>query len=60
MKTANKYDAFMKAKKVIKSCITAEHIRAARRYYYLFYDMYKDDFLKQELDNAFVYGNKNL
>ena len=55
MKTANKYDAFMKAKKVIKSCTTTEHIKAARRYYYLFCDMYKDNFLKRELDNAFVY-----
>jgi len=49
----NKYDAFMKAKRVIESCKTYEQLTNARKYYHLFEDMYHDTFLNSELDAIF-------
>lgn len=49
----NKYDAFMKAKRVIESCKTHAQLINARKYYHLFEDMYHDTFLNSELDAIF-------
>ncbi len=49
----NKYDAFMKAKRVIESCKTNDQLINARKYYYLFEDMYHDTYLNSELDTIF-------
>lgn len=49
----NKYDAFMKAKRVIESCKTDAQLINARNYYYLFENMYQDTFLNYELDTIF-------
>lgn len=49
----NKYDAFMKAKRVIESCKTYTQLTNARKYYHLFEDMYHDTFLNAELDTIF-------
>ena len=49
----NKYDAFMKAKRVIESCKTYDQLTNARKYCHLFEDMYNDTFLNSELDTIF-------
>lgn len=49
----NKYDAFMKAKRVIESCETYAQLTNARKYCHLFEDMYNDTFLNSELDTIF-------
>ena len=49
----NKYDAFMKAKRVIESCKTFDQLTNARKYYYLFEDMYNDTFLNSELNTLY-------
>ena len=56
IQTKNKYDAFMKAKRVIESCKTFDQLTNARKYYYLFEDMYNDTFLCSELNN--IYFNR--
>ena len=53
IQTKNKYDAFMKAKRVIESCKTYEQLTNARKYYRLFEDMYQDTFLSSELNTIF-------
>lgn len=53
IQTKNKYDAFMKAKRVIESCKTYAQLTNARKYYHLFEDMYHDTFLNAELDTIF-------
>lgn len=53
MKKKNKYDAFMKAKRVIDSCKTYAQLTNARKYYHLFENMYHDTFLNSELDTIF-------
>lgn len=53
MKKSNKYDAFMKAKRVIDSCKTHAQLTVARKYYYLFEDMYQDTFLNSELNTLY-------
>lgn len=53
MKKKNKYDAFMKAKRVIESCKTYTQLTVARKYYYLFEDMYNDTFLNSELNKLY-------
>lgn len=53
IQTKNKYDAFMKAKRVIESCKTYEQLVNARKYYRLFEDMYQDTFLSSELNTIF-------
>lgn len=53
MKKKNKYDAFLKAKRVIESCKTYAQLTAARKYYYLFEDMYQDTFLSSELNTLY-------
>ena len=49
----NKYDAFMKAKRVIESCKTYAQLTNARKYCHLFEDMYQDIFLGSELNTIF-------
>lgn len=49
----NKYDAFMKAKRVIESCKTYEQLTNAGKYRDLFRDMYNDTFLNSKLDTIF-------
>lgn len=53
IQTKNKYDAFMKAKRVIESCKTFNQLTNARKYYYLFEDMYNDTFLNSELNTLY-------
>lgn len=53
IQTKNKYDAFMKAKRVIESCKTYAQLVNARKYYRLFEDMYQDTFLSSELNTIF-------
>lgn len=53
MRKVNKYDAFMKAKRVIESCKTYAQLTNARKYYHLFEDMYHDTYLNSELDTIF-------
>ena len=53
MRKVNKYDAFMKAKHVIESCKTYAQLTVARKYYYLFEDMYQDTFLNSELNTLY-------
>lgn len=49
----NKYDAFLKAKRVVESCKTYEQLTNARKYCNLFEDMYHDTFLNSELNTIF-------
>ena len=49
----NKYDAFMKAKRVIESCKTYAQLINARKYCNLFENMYHDTYLNSELDTIF-------
>ena len=53
IQTKNKYDAFIKAKRVIESCKTFNQLTNARKYYYLFEDMYNDTFLNSELNTLY-------
>ena len=53
MRKVNKYDAFLKAKRVIESCKTYAQLTVARKYYHLFEDMYNDTFLNSELNTIF-------
>lgn len=53
MRKVNKYDAFIKAKRVIESCKTYAQLTNARKYYHLFEDMYHDTYLNSELDTIF-------
>lgn len=53
MRKVNKYDAFIKAKRVIESCKTYAQLTNARKYYYLFKDMYQDTFLSSELNTLY-------
>lgn len=53
MRKVNKYDAFLKAKRVIESCKTYVQLTNARKYYHLFENMYHDTYLNSELDTIF-------
>lgn len=53
MRKVNKYDAFIKAKRVIESCKTYAQLIVARKYHHLFENMYHDTFLNSELDTIF-------
>lgn len=53
MRKVNKYDAFLKARRVIESCKTNAQLTVARKYYHLFEDMYQDTFLNSELNTIF-------
>lgn len=56
----NKYDAFVKAKKVIESCDCYQQAIIARKYIILFNELYKDKYLYDELNLILTYRKSYL